>query len=70
MTDRLVVFTDRRSGETFTMTAPPTSPWHALLDDVTEATIRRETEAELAERAHYAACGGVYLPAPAEPRRR
>lgn len=70
MSDRLVVFTDRRTGDTFTMTVPPTSPWHAMLDNVTEAEIRRETPAELAERENYKACGGLLLARELEPRRR
>ena len=70
MTPKLVVFTDRRTGDTFTMTVPPTSPWHAMLENVTEAEIRRETPAEIAERKAYAEAGGILLTRrPETPRR-
>lgn len=67
---KLVIFTDQRTGRTFTMTVPPTSAWFDLLPNVQEAAIRRETPAEEAERAHYRECGGVVLNRPAEARRR
>lgn len=66
---RLVVFTDRRTGQTFTMTVPATSPWHTLLDPVTEADIRVLSEEEEAERAAYVAAGGCVLQRDLAPRR-
>lgn len=67
---KLVVFTDQRTGRTFTMTVPPTSAWFHLLPNVQEATIRRETPTELAEREHYRAVGGVLLQRDLEARRK
>lgn len=67
---RLLILNDTRTGDTHTVAIPPTSPWHALLDDVTEATIRAETPEDLAARAAYAAVGGLYLPSRDPARRR
>lgn len=69
---RVVVFTDRRTGDAFAMAVPPTSPWWALLDPVTEAEIRTPTAAERADDATYRDAGGLVIesrPATATARR-
>lgn len=69
MTDKLVVFTDRRTGQVFTLAVPLTSAWHALLAPVTEAEIRTETPDDLAARERYREAGGVIVTRPPEARR-
>lgn len=68
-----LIFVRNTTGATetsFVIGVPPISAFFDLLDDVTEAEIRRETPAEIAERAAYAEAGGIVLARDIAPRRR